>query len=35
MEDRIKDRYNGVNDPLAEKIASKMKEFKIPQSPMD
>ena len=35
VEDRIKDRFNGVNDPLAEKIASKMKDFKVPESPED
>ena len=35
LEDRIKDRYNGVNDPLAQKISGKMKEFKIPEAPAD
>lgn len=35
VEDRIKDRFNGVNDPLAEKIADKMKEFKVPEPPED
>ena len=35
LEDRIKNRYNGVNDPLAQKIAGKMKEFKVPDPPSD
>ena len=35
VEDRIKDRYNGVNDPLAQKIIEKVKEFKYPDSPED
>jgi pre-mRNA-splicing factor RBM22/SLT11 len=35
LEDRIKDRYNGVNDPLAEKISKKVESFKLPQAPED
>lgn len=35
FEDRIKNRYNGVHDPLAEKIADKMKTFKVPDPPED
>lgn len=35
FEDRLKERYNGVNDPLAEKIAEKIKSFKIPDPPED
>ena len=26
VDDRIKDRYHGVNDPIANKILSKIKE---------
>ena len=35
FEDKIKNRFNGVNDPLAEKIADKMKSFKVPEAPSD
>jgi pre-mRNA-splicing factor RBM22/SLT11 len=35
FEDKLKDRYNGVNDPLAEKIADKIKTFKVPEAPED
>jgi pre-mRNA-splicing factor RBM22/SLT11 len=35
MEDRIKDRYNGVNDALADKILNNVKSVKVPQAPED
>ena len=35
LEDRIKDRFMGVNDPLAEKIVNKIKTFKVPEAPSD
>lgn len=35
LEDRIKDRFNGVNDPLARKIIDKIEDFKVPKPPED
>uniref|UniRef100_A0A7S3IRN5 RRM domain-containing protein n=1 Tax=Strombidium inclinatum TaxID=197538 RepID=A0A7S3IRN5_9SPIT len=35
VEDRIRDRYNGVNDPLAKKIIDKIEEYKLPDPPAD
>jgi len=35
LEDRIKNRYNGVNDPLAEKIVDKVKKYDVPEAPED
>lgn len=36
IEDKIKERYHGINDPIANKILSKIKERpKIPDSPED
>lgn len=35
VEDRIKDRYNGTNDPLAQKILEKQTVRKIPKAPED
>jgi len=35
LEDRIKDRFNGVNDPLAKKIIDKIDDFKVPKPPSD
>jgi len=35
LEDRIKNRFEGVNDPLAEKIIDKVKQHKIPDAPED
>jgi hypothetical protein len=35
VEDKIKNRYNGKEDPLAAKIIEKVKEFKIPDPPED
>ena len=35
VEDRIRDRFNGVNDPLAKKIIDKIEDFKVPDPPAD
>ena len=35
VEDRIKDRYHGNNDPLAKKIMEKIEEYKLPEPPAD
>lgn len=36
IEDKIKERYHGVNDPIASKILSKIKERpKVPEKPLD
>ena len=35
VEDRIKERYHGKNDPLAQKILEKIEEFKVPDPPDD
>ena len=35
MEDRIRERFNGVNDPLAQKIIDKIEDFKVPAPPED
>ena len=35
LEDKIKSRYSGKNDPLATKIIEKVHEFKIPDPPED
>jgi pre-mRNA-splicing factor RBM22/SLT11 len=36
IEDRIKERYHGINDPVASKILSKIKEKpKAPEVPTD
>lgn len=36
IEDRIKERYHGINDPIASKILSKIKEKpKAPEIPAD
>ena len=35
LEDRIKARYNGENDPLAQKIVEKTKSVKVPCPPED
>jgi len=35
LEDKIKSRYSGKEDPLATKIIEKVHEFKIPDPPED
>lgn len=35
IEDKIKERFNGINDPVAKKILSKVKEVHLPQPPAD
>ena len=36
VDDRIKDRYHGVNDPIANKILSKIKDKpQLPDAPTD
>jgi len=36
IEDRIKERYHGINDPIANKILNKVKEKpKAPEPPAD
>ena len=35
VEDKIRERYDGVNDPLAQKILDKQKETKVPEPPAD
>jgi pre-mRNA-splicing factor RBM22/SLT11 len=35
IDDRIKERFNGINDPVAKKILSKVKESHLPQAPAD
>lgn len=36
IEDKIKERYHGMNDPIANKILSKIKEKpKVPDAPED
>ena len=35
LEDKIRDRFNGTNDPLAKKIMDKIEEFKVPDPPED
>ncbi len=36
IEEKIKERYHGINDPIASKILSKIKEKpKAPEKPAD
>jgi pre-mRNA-splicing factor RBM22/SLT11 len=36
VDDKIRDRYHGINDPVANKILSKIKEkSKLPEAPSD
>ena len=35
FEDRLKARYDGENDPLAQKILDKVKDRKVPPNPED
>jgi hypothetical protein len=36
IDDKIRDRYHGINDPVANKILSKIKEkSKLPEAPTD
>ena len=36
IDDKIRDRYHGINDPVANKILSKIKEkSKLPEAPAD
>lgn len=36
IEDKIKERYHGINDPIANKILNKIKEKpKAPEAPLD
>jgi len=36
IDDKIKERYHGINDPIAAKILSKIKErSKVPDPPED
>jgi len=35
VDDKIRDRFNGINDPIATKILDKIKEIKVPESPQD
>jgi hypothetical protein len=36
IEEKIKERYHGINDPIATKILSKIKEkSKEPETPSD
>mmetsp|Transcript_15175 Transcript_15175/g.10665 ORF Transcript_15175/g.10665 Transcript_15175/m.10665 type:complete len:209 (+) Transcript_15175:346-972(+) len=35
VDDKIRDRFNGINDPIATKIMDKIKEVKVPESPED
>jgi pre-mRNA-splicing factor RBM22/SLT11 len=35
IDEKIKERFNGINDPVAKKILSKVKEVHLPQPPAD
>jgi RNA recognition motif-containing protein len=35
VEQRIKERFNGINDPLAKKILSNVRETSLPDPPED
>ena len=35
LEDKIRDRFNGTKDPLAQKIMDKIQECKVPEPPQD
>ena len=36
IEEKIKERYHGINDPIATKIINKIKEkTKVPEAPAD
>mmetsp|Transcript_11243 Transcript_11243/g.18920 ORF Transcript_11243/g.18920 Transcript_11243/m.18920 type:complete len:223 (+) Transcript_11243:204-872(+) len=35
VDDKIRDRFNGENDPLAKKIIEKIEEYKLPEPPAD
>lgn len=35
IDDKIKERFNGINDPIAKKILAKVRETNLPQPPAD
>lgn len=35
IDEKIKERFNGINDPIAKKILSKVKEVHLPKPPDD
>jgi pre-mRNA-splicing factor RBM22/SLT11 len=35
IDEKIRDRFHGINDPVAKKILDKVKEVNLPQPPAD
>ncbi len=35
IDERIRERFHGINDPIAKKILDRVKESHIPQAPED
>ena len=35
IDDKIRERYSGLNDPIAKKILDKFDQPKVPESPQD
>lgn len=35
IDEKIRDRFHGINDPVAKKILDKVKEVNLPEPPAD